>query len=123
MVIVLKQVGKAAERDKLIPKGATAELFEQIRYAKKKPKERKSLTKDDIRKLLSAKLVPMEKTLIATLYYTGLRSSEAFALTVDDVKDGFVSVNKALGQSINGRYILNDFGNHTVTVKRCSSCK
>lgn len=105
MAVILKQVGKAAERDKLIPKGTTAELFEQIRYAKKKPKERKVLSKSDIRKVLEANIPPMEKMLVTTLYYTGLRRSEALALTVNDVKDGFITVNKALGEASTGRYV------------------
>ena len=105
MVVILKQVGKAAERDKLIPKGTTAEIFDQIRYVKKKPKERPVLKDIDKQKILSADLEPTEKAFVLTLYYTGLRRSEALALTVDDIQDGYITINKAVGESEDGAYI------------------
>lgn len=103
--ILIKQIGKAAERDKLMPKGTTQEIFEQIRFIKYKPKERVILTATDKEKIATLDMPLMEKCFIWTLYYTGLRRSEALALTVDDVQGGFVTVNKAYGIADNGYYL------------------
>ena len=54
MKLILKQVGKAAERDKLIPKGTTTEIFEQIRTPKKKPSKRTVLSDADKKAILEA---------------------------------------------------------------------
>lgn len=105
MKVILKQVGRAAEHDRLMPKGTTDEIFGRLRVAKRKRKEKMILNEIDKQKVLSADLVPMEKMFIHLLYYTGLRRSEALALTVDDVQNGFVNVNKALGFALDGVYV------------------
>lgn len=105
MKLILKQIGTAAERDKLIPRGTTAEIFDRIRTPKKKPSERTALSDADKKAILEADLPPMEKCFVHTLYYTGLRRSEALALTKDDVRDGLITVNKAVGVSSDGTYL------------------
>lgn len=103
--ILIKQIGKAAERDKLLPKGTTADIFEQIRFVKYKPKERVILTAADKEKIANLDMPLMEKCFIWTLYYTGLRRSEALALTVKDIQDGYLNVDKAYGISSDGYYL------------------
>ena len=37
---------------------------------------------------------------LETMWYTGMRPAECFALNVDDFKDGYISINKELGSNI-----------------------
>lgn len=44
--------------------------------------------------------------LIETLYYTGMRPAEAEVLTRNDIKDGWISITKELGSSINKKDVV-----------------
>lgn len=103
--LLIRQVGKAAEHDKLIPRGTTEEIFEHVYLPKYRAKEKKILDDTDKEKMLSADLPLQEKCFLYMLYYTGMRKSEALALTVDDIKDGYISITKAYGHGVDGYYI------------------
>lgn len=121
MKVILKQVGKAAEHDKLMPKGTTDEIFSRVAIPKRKRKQKEVLNEIDKQKVLEADLPPMEKMLIHLLYYTGLRRSEALALTVNDVQNGVITVNKAVGVSLDGSYVKppkSERGNRKVPIPK-----
>ena len=56
--------------------------------------EKRFLTPEELKRLEDAPLVPSDRALVSILRYTGLRVGEATALTTEDIKGGFISVNK-----------------------------
>lgn len=60
-------------------------ITDEIDHIKLWQKERIFLSEDEIIKLLNCIKSPLLKTLISTLYYTGLRISECIHLELDDV--------------------------------------
>jgi len=87
----------------IVARNVTAGL-PSLKYESKK---RRALTPFEIRAIQTADLDPWERAFIDVLYYTGLRKSEALALTVSDVdlRARTITVNKTL---INTKEIVQD---------------
>lgn len=118
--VTLGQIGRAAEHDRLIPKGTTADIFDRITLPKYSAKERKPLTDADKKALFKAPFTPKERAFVYTLYYCGLRREEALALLVEDITE-VITVNKALAHDENTPYIKDtktERGNRLVPVPK-----
>lgn len=63
---------------------------------KHKQDEKRFLTEDELQKLDTADLIPIDRALISVLRYTGIRIGEATALRQRDVdfKTGYISIDK-----------------------------
>lgn len=100
ILMCFKQICKSAENDKLLPTGATAELFYKIQAPKYKAEKKKPLSiyqcEIVYNALVTHKLPPRSALFLALIYFCGLRREEALALKYNDICNGVVDVNKAL---------------------------
>ena len=99
--MTLKQICRAAERDKLLPKGETLDIFAEIHPPKYKAKEKRPLTEEETAALSYTELSEKERAFVS------LRREEALALTVFDVnfKDSLIKISKAVAFDGNNPYI------------------
>lgn len=99
IVMTLKQICKAAERERLLPAGETAKIFADIQTPKYKAEEKTPLTEeqcDVVQKALDGRTLPPKSALfLALIYFCGLRREEALAVKISDIHSLSVSVNKA----------------------------
>ena len=58
------------------------------------------LLEDRIDSVFSKKEALSVKNALETMYYTGIRPCECFALNKDDVRDGYIYINKELGSDL-----------------------
>lgn len=88
---------------------------------KGKPKERIFISEEEMLKLVDSVDNEADKVLVQTMFYTGLRISEAIGLTIDDVnfQDNFINVRKLKGRydrkipiSIKLYYVLEQYYNN-----------
>lgn len=118
MQLTLKQIGRAAEFDKLLPKGTTDDIFRHVVIPKYKAKEKTVLTDIDKSALQNAKFTPKERAFVFTLYFTGIRREEALALKKSDISE-VLTINKAVAFDKNNPYIKitkSERGNRSVPV-------
>ena len=94
LVTMIKQICDAAIDDGII----NTNPCRKIDIPRKKPTEKRALTAEESEAIKTATLPPLEKALLMTLYGTGMRPAEAYALTWEDVnfKEHTITVNKAL---------------------------
>lgn len=85
IVLTLKQILKAAERDKLVPIGTASSLFFNLDIPRYEAKEKRPLTDREKEAVLNVKLPPMHKTYLMLLYYTGMRREELLALEASKI--------------------------------------
>lgn len=107
LIMTLKQICRSAERDKLLPRGETFDIFTDIKPPRHVAKEKRPLTPEETETLSYAPLTSRQKAFVYILFYCGLRREEALALTVFDLnfKDGTININKALAFDGNNPYI------------------
>ena len=107
LIMTLKQICRSAERDKLLPRGETYDIFTDIKAPKHISKEKRPLTPEETEALSYASLTDKQKAFVYVLFYCGLRREEALALTVFDLnfKDRTININKALAFDGNNPYI------------------
>ena len=93
-VLTIKQVLKSAVNEKLLTHNPCVDI-ELPRHIKK---EKRALTEAEIEAIKNAELDLSEKTFIYTLFGTGMRPSEMYALTKADLdyKRCCISVNKSI---------------------------
>lgn len=103
--MLLNQIGKAAERDRLMPRGTTEDIFRSISVPKYRPKKKEAITEEEKERLLKTPMPLQLKCFVYTLYYAGLRKSEAVCLKVSDVQGGLIYVSKSYGQGVDGSYL------------------
>ena len=100
IVLTLKQICRAAERDRLLPAGKTAEIFDRLQVPKYKAAEKKPLTAAQCAKvetvLKTHVLAPRNALFLALIYFCGIRKEEALAITLNDLQGLSVSINKAV---------------------------
>lgn len=98
LLMMLKQIVKAAESEKLLPGGSDATYFSGIRLRKHQAKEKRALTPEEKEAVFSAPFTEREKAFVYVIYSFGLRKGEALALTVKDFdfEKNVLTVNKAL---------------------------
>lgn len=94
--LTLKQISKAAEYDRLIPKGTTEEIFDRIQIPKYKATEKRPLSDYEKSKIPSLNLCLEEKAMVYLLYYTGMRKEELLALHISDIGEK-IAITKAVG--------------------------
>lgn len=96
-----KSICISAERDKILPRGTTEDIYARLVLPKYNAKPRSPLSKEDKECLKNPDLDLAEKTFLYLLYYTGMRRNEILALEVTDITDKGIVVNKALGRTLN----------------------
>lgn len=96
----LKAICKSAEKDKMLPRGTTEDIYDRIVYPKHRATERMPLTERDKKCLDSPELTSKERCYLYILYFTGMRRSEALALTKADITPDGIIVSKALGRTL-----------------------
>ncbi len=94
ILLTLKQIFKSAQADGLTGKNPCAGIT-LPRHVKK---EKRALTDEEKQALRSAVLLPQERILLLTLYGTGCRPAEAYALTKSDFdfKNGVIHITKSV---------------------------
>lgn len=94
LLMTIRQIIKAAQIDGILYKdpSAAAELPRRVK------KERRALTEAEKKAIKAADFDAMEKAYIYTLYCTGMRPGEAFALTWSniDFKTNEITINKSI---------------------------
>lgn len=92
--LTLNQIFKYALEEKLITFNPAAKLDLPRRIKK----DRRALTEEETQKIRDALLPLAERAFISTLYGTGMRPAEMYALTKQDIdyKNGCVNVSKSL---------------------------
>ena len=98
IVITCKQIVRAAEKDRLLPRGSSLDIFDGLTIPPYTPAEKRPLTQPEKDALKAANFTPREKMFALLLYGTGFRCGEALALTVFDIsfKDKTIKIDKAL---------------------------
>lgn len=96
--LTFKQIVRAAVRDRLLPRTASGDILDGISLPTYVRKPRRPLTAIEKEAIMNAELDPRKKAFLFTLYYTGIRKSEALALTRFDFdwKTMTVNITKAL---------------------------
>lgn len=102
--LTLKQISKAAEYDRMIPKGTTEEIFDRIKLPKYKAKEKRPLSDYEKNKIPCLDLSLQETAIVYTLYYTGIRKEELLALNKADIGEK-LTINKAVGNKGDNSYL------------------
>ncbi len=97
IAMTLKQIGKSAEYDSLLPKGATDEIFGRIELPRYEAKEKRPLTDAEINTFKTHVWTPKQRLFLSVLYYCGLRREEAIALTWSDLQGDVIKIDKAYG--------------------------
>jgi len=107
LALTLKQIIRAAERDRLLPRGASLDLLSDISLPRYIPGEKRALTAQEKDAIVRADLTSRERAFVLTLFYTGMRRGEALALTPFDLSfsAGTISINKAVAFDNNTPYI------------------
>ncbi len=98
IVMTCKQIVRAAEKDHLLPRGSSLDIFDGLTIPPYTPAEKRPLTRPEKDALKAANFTPREKMFSLLLYGTGFRCGEALALTVFDIsfKDKTIKIDKAL---------------------------
>ena len=107
LVLTMKQVVRAAERDRLLPRGASLDLFADLALPKYTPTEKRALTAQEKDAISRADLTDRERAFVLTIFYTGVRRGEALALTKKDLSFSthMLSITKAVAFDKNDPYI------------------
>lgn len=107
LALTLKQIIRAAERDHLLPRGASLDLLLDISLPRYSPGEKRALTAQEKDAILRADLTDRERAFVLALFYTGMRRGEALALTPFDLSfsAGTISINKAVAFDDNTPYL------------------
>lgn len=105
--LTIKQVIRAAERDRLLPRGASLDLLSDISLPRYIPSEKRALTAQEKDAISKADLTPRERAFVLTLFYTGMRRGEALALTPFDLSFSAetITISKSLAFDDNTPYI------------------
>lgn len=92
--ITCKQVFQCAVNDRILTFNPCA----NISLPRKQKAEKRAFTHAEKEAIKNAQYFPMEKAFIFTLYYSGMRPAEVYALTWNDIdfKNETISVNKSL---------------------------
>ena len=98
LLMMLKQVVKAAISENLLPGGCDASLFSGIRLKRHQAKEKRALTPEEKEAVFTADFTDRERAFVYVIYSFGLRKGEALALTVNDFdfEKNVLTVNKAV---------------------------
>ena len=98
LLMMLKQIVKAAVSEKLLPGGCESSYFSGIRVKKHQAKEKRALTPEEKAAVFSAPFTDREKAFVWIIYSFGLRKGEALALTTKDFnfEKNILTVNKAV---------------------------
>ena len=98
LLMMLKQIVKAAISENLLPAGCDSSLFSGIRLRKHQPKEKRALSPEEKEAVFTAPFTDRERAFVYIIYSFGLRKGEALALTVKDFdfEKNILTVNKAL---------------------------
>lgn len=99
-----RKLAAAAWRDAIMRGVLSSNPWDKVPVIPLKAPEKRALTKEELQKVDSADLIPMDRALVSVLRYTGCRISEAMALTVKDVDFGSRSIliSKSLYNSVPG---------------------
>jgi integrase/recombinase XerD len=98
-----------------------ANIGKSLTPIKGKPKERTFISEDELLKLVDEVSNETDKVMLKTMYFTGIRVSEAFNLTLDDInfQENYINVRKLKGRydrkipiSIKLYYILEQYYNN-----------
>ena len=101
---ILDQVFQAAADDHMITRQAAIDLMRNLDIPSYKAKERRPLTKEEIKAINKASYTVYEKAFVFVLFGCGLRREEALALTRFNVdfKNGYIKVTNAVGYDRKG---------------------
>ena len=107
IMMTIKQVIRAAIKEKKLPAGSVEEICDDIDLPKYIPKEKRPLTAQEVAALKTADFTDRERCFVYLIYGCGLRREEALALTPFDIslKREELTVNKALCFDGNNPYI------------------
>lgn len=96
--IRFKQILKSAVKDKYLTPAAFNDIFEDFKPPKDKRGEKRTLTEDERKVILSLELDDKTKSFLYILYGCGLRLGETLALHKKDIdfKGNFINVEKTL---------------------------
>lgn len=100
---------RAIERDYIIKNPM---LFEEVKKPKSDKKDREviSLSVDEEKNLISAlnKDNSCYKNIIFLMLFTGMRIGEVLALTLDDIDDDFIYINRTLTRTIKDAFTIGE---------------
>ncbi len=103
LLMMLKQIVRAAVDEGILPRGSEKTFFNGVRPRKHQPKEKRALTPAEKEAVFTAPFTDREKAFVYILYSCGLRRGEALALTPEDFDwdRNILTVNKALAYGKN----------------------
>lgn len=95
--LTFKQIIKSAVRDRLLPRSAIQDIFEDISLPKYSKPQKRVLSELEKEALNKAELDPRKRAFVSILYYCGLRKGETLALTRADFDfdNKTITINKA----------------------------
>lgn len=98
IMLTLKQLFKSAEKDRILPRGATDDVLGDITLPKYHATEKRPLTDYEIDAIKKADFTDRERAFVTLLYATGVRREEACALTIFDInfREKYIKIDKAL---------------------------
>lgn len=101
--MTFKQIVRSAVRDKLLPRTALEDIFDDTPKTTYKPPEKRTLTDYEKSAVHNAKFLPMERIFVYIIFGCGLRRGEALALTRFDISVAKkeISVTKSVEFDIN----------------------
>lgn len=101
--ITFKQIIRMAVRDRYLPRSAVEDILMDISLPKYRKPQKRPLSDIEKQAIEAADLDERKRAFISILYYTGLRKSEALALTPDDFDwdSQTVSISKAWINNVN----------------------
>lgn len=102
----LRAICKTAEKDKILPRGVTEDIFDRVEVPKHTPKVRSPLSESDKNALNCPELTLQEKAFLYVLYFTGMRRGEALALTKADITHSDININKSFGIKQSSEFYL-----------------
>lgn len=94
--LCLTQVIRCAISEKLLKADAYEEIFGQIKLKTPKAKQKRALTQAEVQEVYSIDLKPMDKAYLWIIFGCGLRREEVLALTPQDIKDGYITIDKTI---------------------------
>ena len=123
IMLTIKQVIRAAIREKKLPAGSVEEICNDIDLPKYIPEEKRPLTSQELAAIKTADFTDRERCFVYLIYGCGLRREEALALTPFDIsfKRGELIINKALCFDGNTPYIKgtkSKSGNRTIPMPK-----
>lgn len=118
LILLLRQVFENAIKNKIIEESPCVD----IELPRRVIEEKRALTEEEKEIIKNADFGPMQKAYIYTLYGTGMRPSEMYALEWSDIdfKNKLISINKGLQFSKNIASVGYPKNNHSIRVIPCS---